>query len=61
VCSFASLDHEVMLSILREHIHDNRFLRLLFNLLKAGYLEDWRVNATLIGTPQGGVGEPNPQ
>jgi hypothetical protein len=50
-----------MLSILREHIHDNRFLRLLFNLLKAGYLEDWRVNATLIGTPQGGVGEPNPQ
>jgi hypothetical protein len=44
-----------MLSILREHIHDNRFLRLLSNLLKAGYLEDWRFNATLSGAPQGGV------
>jgi hypothetical protein len=47
-----------MLSILREHIHDNRFLRLLSNLLKAGYLEDWRFNATLSGAPQGGVVSP---
>jgi hypothetical protein len=52
---FDSLDHEVMLAILRERIHDNRFLRLLSNLLKAGYLEDWRFNATLSGAPQGGV------
>jgi group II intron reverse transcriptase/maturase len=55
---FDSLDHEVMLSILRERIHDNRFLRLLSNLLKAGYLEDWRFNATLSGSPQGGVVSP---
>lgn len=55
---FDSLDHEVMLSILREHIHDNRFLRLLSNLLQAGYLEDWRFNATLSGAPQGGVVSP---
>jgi hypothetical protein len=27
---------------------------LIENLLKAGYLEDWRFNATLSGTPQGG-------
>jgi hypothetical protein len=31
-----------MLSILREHIHDGRFLRLIETLLQAGYLEDWR-------------------
>jgi retron-type reverse transcriptase len=37
---FGSLDHEVMLSILAEKIHDNRFLRLIRNMLKAGYLED---------------------
>ena len=52
---FDSLDHEVMLSILRERIDDNRFLRLISNLLKAGYLEDWRFNTTLSGAPQGGV------
>ncbi len=47
-----------MLSILAEKIHDNRFLRLLRNMLKAGYLEDWKWNATLCGVPQGGVVSP---
>lgn len=47
-----------MLSILGENVHDNRFLRLLSNLLKAGYLEDWRYGTTLSGTPQGGVLSP---
>src|SRR5437660_12457029 len=47
-----------MLSILRENIHDNRFLRLIENLLKAGYLEDWRYHQTLSGCPQGGVVSP---
>src|SRR6266540_2985700 len=55
---FGSLDHQVMLSILAERIHDGRFLRLLGHMLKAGYLEDWRFNATLSGTPQGGVASP---
>jgi len=35
---YDSLDHAVLLSILREKIRDNRFLRLIENLLKAGYL-----------------------
>ena len=39
-------------------IHDNRFLRLLRNMLTAGYLEDWMWNATLSGAPQGGVVSP---
>ena len=47
-----------MLSILRETLHDNRFLRLLSHLLKAGYLEEWRFNATPSGVPQGGVVSP---
>jgi retron-type reverse transcriptase len=58
---FGSLDHEVMMSILAEKIHDNRFLRLLQNMLKAGYLEDWVWNATLSGAPQGGVTTPPTQ
>src|SRR5262249_53357608 len=55
---FGSLDHEVMLAILAEHIHDNRFLRLIKQMLQAGYLEDWEWNATLSGAPQGGVASP---
>ena len=55
---FGSLDHEIMLSILAEKIHDNRFLRLMRNMLQAGYLEDWIWNATLSGAPQGGVVSP---
>ena len=38
---FGSLDHEIMLSTLAGNIHDGRFLRMLRNMLQAGYLEDW--------------------
>ncbi|MBZ9645603.1 reverse transcriptase/maturase family protein, partial [Streptomyces sp. PSKA30] len=55
---FGSLDHQVLLSILGEKIHDQRFLRLVRNLLNAGYLEDWRWGSTLSGAPQGGVASP---
>jgi group II intron reverse transcriptase/maturase len=55
---FGSLDHSVMLAILAENIHDNRFLRLIKQMLQAGYLEDWEWNATLSGCPQGGVVSP---
>ncbi|MGH3390555.1 MAG: reverse transcriptase domain-containing protein, partial [Actinomadura sp.] len=55
---FGSLDHQVMIDTLAEKIIDNRFLRLLRNMLQAGYLEDWAWNATLSGAPQGGVVSP---
>jgi group II intron reverse transcriptase/maturase len=55
---FDRLDHSVLLAILNEKLHDNRFLRLLVNLLRAGYLEDWKYHATLSGSPQGGVISP---
>jgi group II intron reverse transcriptase/maturase len=55
---FGSLSHEIMLKILSERIHDNRFLRLIRNMLTAGYLEDWRYHQTLSGCPQGSVVSP---
>jgi group II intron reverse transcriptase/maturase len=55
---FGSLDHSVLLGILGEKIRDNRFLRLIKQMLRAGYLEDWEWNATLSGAPQGGVVSP---
>ena len=55
---FDRLDHQVMLQTLGEKIHDNRLLRLIGQMLQAGYLEDWVWNATLSGAPQGGVLSP---
>jgi len=55
---FGSFDHDVMIGILSEKIHDNRFLRLMRNMLQAGYMEDWVWGATFSGSPQGGVTSP---
>jgi group II intron reverse transcriptase/maturase len=55
---FGSFDHEVILSILGEKIGDNRFLRLVRNMLTAGYLQDWVWGETLSGVPQGGIASP---
>ncbi len=55
---FGSLDHKIMVSTLAEKIHDGRFLQLISRMLHAGYLEDWRWNATLSGAPQGGIASP---
>jgi group II intron reverse transcriptase/maturase len=55
---FGSFDHQIMLATLAQRIHDGRFLRLMRNMLTAGYLEDWVWNATLSGVPQGGVVSP---
>ena len=52
---FDRVDHAILLSILAEKIHDDRFLRLIGGLLQAGYLEEWRYHATLSGVPQGGI------
>ncbi|MGW3473346.1 hypothetical protein ACWDKQ_33930 [Saccharopolyspora sp. NPDC000995] len=42
-----------MITILSENIHDNRFLRLVGNMLKPGYLEDWTWGASP-GLPRAG-------
>ena len=55
---FGSLDQEILAGILAEKIHDQRFLRLMRNMLRAGYLEDWEYHETLSGCPQGGVVSP---
>jgi group II intron reverse transcriptase/maturase len=55
---FDQLDHRVMIETLGERIHDNRLLRLIGQMLQAGYLEDWVWGATLSGAPQGGVLSP---
>jgi len=55
---FDKLDHALLLDALKEHIHDGRFIKLMQELLEAGYMEDWTFNQTLSGVPQGGVVSP---
>ena len=55
---FDRLSHELLLDMLKEHIHDERFIRFMRELFDAGYMEDWRYNETLSGVPQGGIVSP---
>jgi group II intron reverse transcriptase/maturase len=55
---FDNIDHEILLSILRRDIHDGRLIKLIGDLLDAGYMENWRYYDSLSGTPQGGIISP---
>ncbi|MGO8672362.1 MAG: reverse transcriptase domain-containing protein [Capsulimonadaceae bacterium] len=55
---FDNIDHGILLDLLRKRIDDERFIRLIAGMLKAGYMEDWTFHATFSGTPQGGVASP---
>jgi group II intron reverse transcriptase/maturase len=51
--AYDNTDHEILLAILAEKIHDNRLLALIRRLLPAGYMEEWRYGTTISGVPQG--------
>jgi group II intron reverse transcriptase/maturase len=55
---FDNLQHEVIVTLLSRNIHDNRFLKLVRNMLRAGYVDDWRYHRTYSGAPQGGIISP---
>ena len=55
---FDRLDHQVLISILKEKIQDPWTINFINELLRAGYMEEWTFNATLSGVPQGGVLSP---
>jgi group II intron reverse transcriptase/maturase len=55
---FDNIDHEKLMAILARNIRDDRFLKLVRQMLSAGYMEDWRYHQTYSGTPQGGVISP---
>jgi len=51
---FDTIDHAILMHILRENLQDHRFLRLLEGALQAGDCEDWTLHPSLSGSPQGG-------
>ena len=55
---FDNIDHDVLLQVIGRQIQDARFLKLLKEMLQAGYVQDWQYHKTHSGTPQGGVVSP---
>lgn len=55
---FGTLNHDVLLDLLRIKIKDNRFIRYIARLLKAGVLRDGELSMTDEGSPQGNVASP---
>lgn len=55
---FDNINHNILISILKERIEDERFIRLIRKFLNAGYIEDWKYYNTYSGTPQGGIMSP---
>jgi len=51
---FDNLCHDTLMKILSKRITDRRFLHLVKQMLRAGYMEDWQYHKTYSGTPQGG-------
>ena len=50
---FDTIDHHILVSILRNRIKDEAFIELIWKFLKAGYMENWTYNATYSGIAQG--------
>lgn len=55
---FDEINHQILIGILKERICDDRFIRLIWKFLKAGYVEDWTFHNSYSGTPQGGIVSP---
>ncbi|WP_420975145.1 group II intron reverse transcriptase/maturase [Bacillus thuringiensis] len=55
---FDHIDHHILINILKKKIQDEKFIRLTWKLLRAGYMEFGTFANSLIGTPQGGLVSP---
>src|SRR5258706_1716278 len=55
---FNTINHELLVELLKRKIDDTRFLRLIKAMLDVGYLEDWTYHTTYSGVPQGSIVSP---
>lgn len=55
---FDNIDHQTLINILRRKIADEKFIRLIWKFLRAGYIFEGKLHNTYGGTPQGGIVSP---
>ena len=55
---FDTLDHEIIIEAVSEHISDGRVLDLIKKFLKSGVMHRDNISETEVGSPQGGVISP---
>ena len=55
---FGTIDHEILMDMVSRRIQDQRFLRYLRRILKAGILSDGELRISEEGVPQGSVCSP---
>lgn len=55
---FGTIDHQVLLDMLAEKIGDQRFIRYVTRLFKAGVLADGELRLSDAGLPQGSIASP---
>ncbi|RAL22529.1 reverse transcriptase/maturase family protein [Thermoflavimicrobium daqui] len=52
---FEQMDQHLLIHLLRRKVKDEKFIQLIYQCLKAGYLYEWKYHQTYSGTPLGGV------
>lgn len=52
--SLENIDHHKIIELLKKRINDEKFINLIWKLLKAGFLVEWGNLNRYSGTPQGG-------
>ena len=52
---FDTLNHELLINILRRNIKDERVIQMVKRYLKSGVMENGVVSETAEGSPQGGL------
>jgi group II intron reverse transcriptase/maturase len=55
---YDNVNHHILINILRRKIKDERFIQLIWKLIRAGVEENGVREKTKIGTPQGGILSP---
>jgi group II intron reverse transcriptase/maturase len=55
---YDNIDHHILIHILKLKINDERFLVLIWKLLRAGIVEDGITVQSFVGAPQGGILSP---
>lgn len=56
--AYPTIDHHILVKILKKKIDDPRFIRLIWKLIRCGVLDEERVTWSKIGVPQGSIVSP---